>query len=111
MDSALRREIEELQRASVGQIRARYREVFQEEPRSKHRAHLFRRLAWRRELSGAVRKSEAVTLRHPVVPVADGFVGGFVRVYGVELRKRNAKFTRFLQLTDNYSHARHAPLC
>jgi hypothetical protein len=47
MDSALRREIEELQRASVAQTRAKYREVFQEEPRSKHRGHLFRRLAWR----------------------------------------------------------------
>ena len=47
MDSTLRREIEELERASVAQIRARYRKVFQEEPRSKHRGHLFRRLAWR----------------------------------------------------------------
>ena len=47
MDSKLRREIEELEHASVAQIRARYREVFQEEPRSKHRGHLFRRLAWR----------------------------------------------------------------
>jgi Protein of unknown function (DUF2924) len=47
MDSALRREIEELHHAPVAQIRARYREVFQEEPRSKHRVHLFRRLAWR----------------------------------------------------------------
>jgi hypothetical protein len=28
-----------------------------------------------RELSVAVRKSEAVALGHPVVPVADGFVG------------------------------------
>lgn len=35
-----------------------------------------------RELSGAVRKSETETLRHPVVPVADGFLGGFVRVDG-----------------------------
>lgn len=41
------------------------------------------------EFSGAVRKSETVTLRHPVVPVADGFLGGFVRVYRLELRKRN----------------------
>ena len=42
-----------------------------------------------RELSGAVRKLKTAPLRHPVVPVADGFVGGFVRVCGVELRKRN----------------------
>ena len=27
-----------------------------------------------RELSGAVRKSEAITLRDPVMPVADGFL-------------------------------------
>src|SRR6516162_9562241 len=34
--------------------------------------------------------SEKVALRHPVMPVADGFVGGFVRVYSVELRKRDS---------------------
>jgi hypothetical protein len=28
-----------------------------------------------RELSGAVRKSETVTLGYPVEPVADGFLG------------------------------------
>src|SRR6516165_11314256 len=33
--------------------------------------------------------SDKVALRHPVLPVADGFVGGFVRVYSVELRKGN----------------------
>jgi hypothetical protein len=43
------------------------------------------------ELSGAVRKSETVTLRHPVVPVANGFLGGFVRVYSLELRKRDGR--------------------
>ena len=46
------------------------------------------------ELSGAVRKSETVTLRHPVVPVADAFLSGFVRVYGLELRKRNGHLPR-----------------
>ena len=46
------------------------------------------------ELSGAVRKSETVTLRHTVVPVADGFLSGFVRVYGLELRKRNGHLPR-----------------
>jgi Protein of unknown function (DUF2924) len=40
-------EIEQLRQAPIAQVRARYREVFQEEPRSKHREHLFRRLAWR----------------------------------------------------------------
>ena len=40
-------EIEQLRQAPIAQIRARYRELFQEEPRSKHREHLLRRLAWR----------------------------------------------------------------
>ena len=48
-----------------------------------------REYATRRELSAAVRKSEAVTLRSPVMPVADGLLGGFVRVDGFKLRKRN----------------------
>lgn len=46
MDS-IWREIEELRAAPTAQLCARYRELFQEEPRSKHRQHLFRRLAWR----------------------------------------------------------------
>src|SRR5436305_12349399 len=40
-------EVEQLRQAPIAQVRARYRELFQEEPRSKHREHLFRRLAWR----------------------------------------------------------------
>ena len=47
MDITLRREIEELRGACIAQIRARYREVFEEEPRSKHREQLLRRLVWR----------------------------------------------------------------
>ena len=47
MDITLRREIEELRGARIAQIRARYREVFEEEPRSKHREQLLRRLVWR----------------------------------------------------------------
>jgi hypothetical protein len=42
-----------------------------------------------REFSVAVRESETVTLRHPVKPVADGFLGRFVWVDGFELRNRN----------------------
>ena len=34
-------------RASLAGLRAKYREVFQEETRSRHREHLFRRIAWR----------------------------------------------------------------
>src|SRR5271154_2874821 len=40
-------EIENLRRASLASLREKYREVFQEETRSRHREHLFRRIAWR----------------------------------------------------------------
>jgi hypothetical protein len=47
MDNAVLMEIEKLRRASMASLRERFREVFQEEPRSRHRGHLFRRIAWR----------------------------------------------------------------
>src|ERR1700675_3441041 len=47
MDAAVLREIESLRRACMADLRKKYREVFQEETRSKHREHLFRRIAWR----------------------------------------------------------------
>jgi hypothetical protein len=47
MYSAVLKEIEDLRSAKIAEIRVRYREVFGEEPRSKHREQLFRRLAWR----------------------------------------------------------------
>ena len=40
-------EIESLRRASLAALREKYREVFQEETRVRHREHLFRRIAWR----------------------------------------------------------------
>src|ERR1700738_4151868 len=40
-------EIEKLRRESLAALREKYREVFQEETRSRHREHLFRRIAWR----------------------------------------------------------------
>jgi hypothetical protein len=40
-------EIEKLRRASLTALRQKYREAFQEETRSRHREHLFRRIAWR----------------------------------------------------------------
>jgi hypothetical protein len=36
-----------LRRASLKGLRVKYREVFQEETQSRHREHLFRRIAWR----------------------------------------------------------------
>src|SRR5579862_6916365 len=40
-------EIESLRRATLAALREKYRKVFQEETRSRHREHLFRRIAWR----------------------------------------------------------------
>ena len=47
MDTAILTEIESLRRATLTALREKYREVFQEETRSRHREHLFRRIAWR----------------------------------------------------------------
>src|ERR1700680_531186 len=47
MNTAVLREIESLRRAGVTDLRNKYQEVFQEQTRSKHREHLFRRIAWR----------------------------------------------------------------
>ena len=47
MDTAVLMEIESLRRASMASLRKKYQEVFQEETRSRHREHLFRRIAWR----------------------------------------------------------------
>lgn len=47
MNNQILMEIEGLRRASTAALRDRYREVFQEEARSRHREHLFRRIAWR----------------------------------------------------------------
>jgi hypothetical protein len=56
-------EIEQLREAPIAQVRARYREVFQEEPRSQHREHLFRRLAWRLQALSEGGLSEAARQR------------------------------------------------
>jgi hypothetical protein len=40
-------EMESLRRASMADLRKKYREVFQEQTRCTHREHLFRRIAWR----------------------------------------------------------------
>jgi hypothetical protein len=47
VDNAVLMEIEKLRRASLAALREKFREVFQEEARSRHRGHLFRRIAWR----------------------------------------------------------------
>jgi len=47
MDREIREQIEALQSARIDQVRAKYRELFGEEPRSKHRDVLFRQVVWR----------------------------------------------------------------
>jgi hypothetical protein len=47
MKTTVLMEIENLRRASLAALREKYREVFREEARSRHREHLFRRIAWR----------------------------------------------------------------
>ena len=47
MDNSVLMEIDSLRRASMASLRGKYREVFQEEAQSRHREHLFRRIAWR----------------------------------------------------------------
>jgi hypothetical protein len=63
MDSAVRREIEKLQSASVERLRMKYRELFQEEPRSKHKHQLFRRIAWRMQALAEGQLSERARQR------------------------------------------------
>ena len=47
MNAGVLMEIESLRRASMADLRAKYKEVFQEVTRCRHREHLFRRIAWR----------------------------------------------------------------
>jgi hypothetical protein len=47
VDRSVLLEVEKLRRANVAGLREKYREVFGEETRSRHREHLFRRIAWR----------------------------------------------------------------
>jgi hypothetical protein len=45
--AAMRKEIDELSRMTVSQLRQKYLEAFGEESRSNHKQFLFRRIAWR----------------------------------------------------------------
>jgi hypothetical protein len=47
MDKAIMIEVENLRRAGVTSLQKRYRELFQQETRSRHREHLFRKIVWR----------------------------------------------------------------
>jgi hypothetical protein len=70
--SSILREIEDLRQAPIADIRARYREVFGEEPRSKHREQLFRHLAWRLQALAEGGLSERALRRaHEIANEAD----------------------------------------
>ena len=47
MNNSIIVEVEGLRRASLARLRERYRELFQQETHSRHREHLFRKIAWR----------------------------------------------------------------
>jgi hypothetical protein len=47
VDTAVLRDVESLRRATMADLRKKYKEVFQEDTRCYHREHLFRRIAWR----------------------------------------------------------------
>jgi hypothetical protein len=47
VETAMRKQIDELSRMPVGQLRQKYLDVFGEESRSNHKQFLFRRIAWR----------------------------------------------------------------
>ena len=47
MDKTIMDEVENLRRAGVTSLQKRYRELFQQETRSRHREHLFRKIVWR----------------------------------------------------------------
>ena len=47
VETAMRKQIDELSAMNVGQLSQKYQEVFGEESRSNHKQFLFRRIAWR----------------------------------------------------------------
>jgi hypothetical protein len=47
VETAMRKEIDELSRMPIAQLRQKYLEVFGEEARANHKQFLFRRIAWR----------------------------------------------------------------
>ena len=72
MDNAVLMEIECLRRATLTGLREKYREVFQEETRSRHREHLFRRIAWRLQARAEGNLSERARGRaHEIAREAD----------------------------------------
>jgi hypothetical protein len=72
VDNAVLTEIENLRRASLAGLRTKFKEVFQEETHSRHREHLFRRIAWRLQALAEGDLSERASRRaHEIARDAD----------------------------------------
>jgi hypothetical protein len=69
MDAAVCAEIESLRQMKVGALRAKYREVCGEEPRSSNKQLLFRRIAWR--LQAKVEGDLSERARRRALEIAD----------------------------------------
>ena len=63
MDNAIMIEVDNLRRASVTSLQKRYRELFQQEARSRHRQHLFRKIVWRLQVLAEGELSERARAR------------------------------------------------
>ena len=63
MDKAIMTEVDNLRRASVTSLQKRYRELFQQEARSRHREHLFRKIVWRLQALAEGQLSERARAR------------------------------------------------
>src|SRR5580704_15833208 len=61
--TALREQIESLRHMTVGQLKAKYQEVFSEVSRSNHKQFLFRRIAWRMQANAYGSLSERARRR------------------------------------------------
>src|ERR1035438_6335407 len=72
MDTTVLMEIENPRRASLAALCGKYWEVFEEATRSRHREHLFRRIAWRLQALAEGDLSErARTRAHQIARDAD----------------------------------------
>jgi len=69
VDAAVCAEIESLRQMKVGALRAKYREVWGEEPRSSNKQLLFRRIAWR--LQAKVEGDLSERARRRALEIAD----------------------------------------
>ena len=83
MDQAVMIEVESLRRASVAGLREKYREMFQEETRSRHREHLFRKIVWRLQALAEGELSERARARAREI-ADDGTFSRFDRLPNVD---------------------------